>query len=79
MLNTVLEKNHEEMFEYHFKHELMNSNLAQKKHSVMSPLGMRHMLKLIMGCEDPNYRIQLADSPNMAGGGLFGSERSPKV
>jgi len=23
MLNTVLEKNHEEMFELHFKHELM--------------------------------------------------------
>ena len=34
MLNTSLEKNHEEMYEYHFKHELMESNFVRKKLSV---------------------------------------------
>ena len=34
MLNTSLEKNHEEMFEFHFKHELMESNFVRKKLSV---------------------------------------------
>ena len=29
MLNTVLEKNHEEMFEMHFKHEIMESQLVK--------------------------------------------------
>lgn len=40
----------------------------------MSPQGLLNKLKLILACEDPNYRIQLANSPN-ASGGLGGFER----
>jgi len=69
MLNTSLEKNHEEMCEMHYKHELMENQLVRKKHSVISPQALLNKIKLIIGCEDPNYRISLANSPNQGHSG----------
>ena len=63
MLNTTLEKNHEEMFEFHFKHELMESNFVRKKLSVNAQ-GLLSMLKLIMTCEDPNLKLTMSSSPS---------------
>ena len=40
MLNTALEKNHEEMFEMHYKHELLENQLVRKKNTIMSPQGL---------------------------------------
>jgi len=37
MLNNALEKNHEEMMEMHFKHELMENQLVRNKHQIISP------------------------------------------
>lgn len=37
MLNVTLEKNHEEMYEMHFKHDVMEMQLVRNKHSVTSP------------------------------------------
>lgn len=64
MLNVTLEKNHEEMYELHFKHDLMEMNLVRNKHSVVSPQALLCKIKLIMSCEDPNYKIAMAQSPN---------------
>mgnify|MGYP001626725640 CR=1 FL=1 len=63
MLNTALEKNHEEMLELHFKLELMEYQLVKNKHQIFSPQALMAKVKLIMGCEDPNYRIKLGSSP----------------
>ena len=60
MLNNVLERNHEEMFEMHFKHELMEYQLGRNKHLITSAQALLAKIKLILGCEDPNYRITLA-------------------
>lgn len=60
MLNNALERNHEEMFELHFKHEVMEYQLGRNKHQIPSAQALMAKLKLIMGCEDPKYRISLA-------------------
>ena len=57
MLNIFLEKNHEEMFELHFKHELMENQLVRKKHSLGTATAISNRLKLILGSDDPNYRV----------------------
>lgn len=36
MLNTSLERNHEEMYELHLKHEIMESQLVRNKHAITS-------------------------------------------
>jgi len=61
MLNMVLEKNHEEMFEFHFKHEILESQLVKQKHKIGSAMGLSAKIKLIMACEDPNYRIGIRE------------------
>ncbi len=63
MLNTALEKNHEEMLELHFKLELMEYQLVKNKHQIFSPQALMAKVKLIMGCDDANYRIKLGSSP----------------
>ena len=63
MLNTALEKNHEEMLEFHFKHELMEAQLYRNKHKIISPQALMASMKLILGCDDPNYKIKLGSSP----------------
>lgn len=63
MINTSLEKNHEEMFEHHFKHEVMENQLVRKKHAILSPQALLSKIKLIMGLENPTYKLTLADSP----------------
>jgi hypothetical protein len=60
MLNKSLEKNHEEMFEYHFKHEIMENQLHRKKGNLISAQALIQKMKLVMACEDPNYRVSLA-------------------
>ena len=76
MLNTVLEKNHEEMYELHHKHELMENHLVRKKHSIPNAQSLLNKLKLAMACEDPNYKCKVQNSP--AGGdhghGFYRSE-----
>lgn len=76
MLNVALEKNHEEMYEMHFKHDLMEHQLVRKKHSVQSAQALMQKLKLIMACDDPNYRTTLendgADDEYDMGAGLGG-------
>ena len=61
MLNNSLEKNHEEMFELHFKHEIMENQIVRGKHAISSAQALMAKIKLIMACEDPNYRLTLAD------------------
>ena len=63
MLNDTLEQVHEELHELHFKHEMMEFNLVRKKHTVLSAQALLNKMKLIMACEDPNYRLSLANSP----------------
>jgi hypothetical protein len=46
---------------------------VRNKHAMISPQALLCKIKLIMSCEDPNYRITLASSPN--GADRFG-ERS---
>lgn len=64
MLNNTLEKLHEEMFEFHYKHEILEGQLVKKKRNVGTADALNNTLRLVMGCEDPNYKINLADSPN---------------
>ena len=59
MLNSVLEKNHEEMFEMHFKHEIMEHNLSRKKTQFTTAQHLKDTLLIIMASEDPKYRIWL--------------------
>ena len=63
MLNTALEKNHEEMLEFHFKHEIMEAQLVKNKHQIISPQALMAKIKLIMSCDNPDYNIKLGDSP----------------
>lgn len=63
MINVALEKNHEEMFEHHFKHEVMEHQLVRKKNSILSPQALLSKLKLVMGLDNVKYRLTLADSP----------------
>ena len=70
MLNTVLENNHEEMYELHFKHEIMEHQLVRGKHAISSAQSLMAKIKLIMACEDPNYRMTLADLDDHSRGGF---------
>ena len=51
------------MFEYHFKHEIMEHQLVRKKNAILSPQALLSKLKLVMGLENPNYKLTLEDSP----------------
>ena len=57
MLNATLERNHEEMFELHTKHEIMEYQLVRNKHCIASAQGLMAKIKLVMSCEDPKYLI----------------------
>lgn len=75
MLNTTLEANHEDMFECHFKHELLQSQLVKKKREIASAEALSNMLRLVLACEDPNYKIELATSPSSNNRGSQGFGR----
>ena len=64
MLNVSLEKNHEDMFEFHYKHELLENQLVKKKREVGTADALSNLIRLVIGCDDPNYKINLAESPN---------------
>jgi len=75
MLNTALERNHEEMVELHFKHEVMEYQFVRNKHLIPSAQALMAKFKLIMGCEDLNYRISLAEPESSHGYHNYGRQQ----
>ena len=74
MLNSVLETNHEEIIEYDFKHTLLEAQIVKKNRDITSADALSNMIRLVLGCEDAQYKISLAESPNSRShpGGGFG-------
>jgi len=66
MLNNVLEKNHEEVGELHFKLELMENHMVRKKHEITSAQALISKIKLIMGNDDPNFKILVSHDEHSA-------------